>query len=72
MEFLREIGIPTPDVFINSIGSGETRARYREALLPNLFDRRTRASQFQRAYAAIRDAAATAARAASTASFSAS
>lgn len=34
--FLREIGIPSPDVFINSLGSGETRARYRDALVAYL------------------------------------
>ncbi len=34
--FLREIGIPSPDVFINSIGSGDTRARYTEALVAAL------------------------------------
>ena len=31
--FLRDIGIPQVDVFLNSIGSGETRARYRDALV---------------------------------------
>ena len=31
--FLQEIGIAKPDVFINSIGSGETRAKYKEALV---------------------------------------
>jgi histidyl-tRNA synthetase len=30
--FLRDIGIAQPDVFVNSIGSGETRAKYKEAL----------------------------------------
>jgi len=30
--FLRDIGIAAPDVFVNSIGSGETRAAYRAAL----------------------------------------
>jgi histidyl-tRNA synthetase len=30
--FLRDIGIASPDVFINSIGSGDTRARYKQAL----------------------------------------
>jgi histidyl-tRNA synthetase len=31
--FLQEIGIAKPDVFINSIGSGETRAKYKDALV---------------------------------------
>lgn len=31
--FLRDIGIAQPDVFVNSIGSGDTRARYKEALV---------------------------------------
>lgn len=31
--FLTEIGVAKPDVFVNSIGSGETRARYRQALV---------------------------------------
>lgn len=31
--FLQEIGIAKPDVFVNSIGSGETRAKYRDALV---------------------------------------
>jgi histidyl-tRNA synthetase len=31
--FLREIGIASPDVAINSLGSGETRARYKDALI---------------------------------------
>lgn len=31
--FLRDIGVPQVDVFLNSIGSGETRARYRDALV---------------------------------------
>jgi histidyl-tRNA synthetase len=31
--FLEELGIAKPDVFINSIGSGETRAKYKEALV---------------------------------------
>jgi histidyl-tRNA synthetase len=30
--FLRDIGIAAPDVFLNSIGSGETRAAYKDAL----------------------------------------
>lgn len=30
--FLQDIGIEKPDVFLNSIGSGDTRARYKEAL----------------------------------------
>ncbi len=30
--FLQDIGIAAPDVFINSIGSGDTRARYKDAL----------------------------------------
>ena len=34
--FLVEIGIPTPDVFINSIGGPETRAKYKEALVAKL------------------------------------
>jgi histidyl-tRNA synthetase len=34
--FLRDIGIHSPDVFINSIGSGDTRARYKEALVTAL------------------------------------
>lgn len=34
--FLREIGIEAPDVFINSIGSGETRAKYKDALVEAL------------------------------------
>jgi len=33
VEFLVEIGIPEPDVFINSIGSAATRAKYKEALV---------------------------------------
>jgi histidyl-tRNA synthetase len=36
VEFLREIGIQSPDVFINSLGSGDTRARYRDALVAAL------------------------------------
>ncbi len=31
--FLVDIGIPKPDVFVNSIGSAETRATYKQALL---------------------------------------
>ena len=31
--FLQDIGIEQPDVFINSIGSGETRAKYKDALV---------------------------------------
>ncbi|HEY8075169.1 MAG TPA: histidine--tRNA ligase [Labilithrix sp.] len=31
--FLRAIGIAQPDVFLNSIGSGETRAKYKDALV---------------------------------------
>jgi histidyl-tRNA synthetase len=31
--FLEAIGVAKPDVFVNSIGSGETRTRYREALV---------------------------------------
>jgi histidyl-tRNA synthetase len=31
--FLEEIGIPKPDVFVNSIGSAASRARYRDALI---------------------------------------
>ena len=34
--FLVEIGIPKPDVLVNSIGSAETRAKYREALVAYL------------------------------------
>jgi histidyl-tRNA synthetase len=34
--FLRDIGIPSPDVFVSSIGTGETRARYKEALVAYL------------------------------------
>lgn len=34
--FLREIGVAAPDVFINSIGSGDTRARYKDALVAAL------------------------------------
>jgi histidyl-tRNA synthetase len=34
--FLREIGVESPDVFINSIGGPETRARYKEALVAAL------------------------------------
>jgi histidyl-tRNA synthetase len=34
--FLREIGIPSPDVFVSSIGSGETRAKYKDALVTHL------------------------------------
>lgn len=34
--FLRDIGITSPDVFLNSIGSGDTRARYKEALVTAL------------------------------------
>jgi histidyl-tRNA synthetase len=34
--FLRDIGVESPDVFINSIGSGDTRARYKEALVAAL------------------------------------
>lgn len=34
--FLREIGVASPDVFVSSIGSGETRARYKEALVAAL------------------------------------
>lgn len=34
--FLREIGIESPDVFINSIGGPETRTRYKEALVAAL------------------------------------
>ncbi len=30
--FLKDIGVAQPDVFVNSIGSGDTRARYKEAL----------------------------------------
>ncbi len=33
VHFLREIGIASPDVFLNSIGSGDTRAKYKEALV---------------------------------------
>jgi histidyl-tRNA synthetase len=31
--FLRDIGVTSPDVFVNSIGGAEARARYREALV---------------------------------------
>jgi histidyl-tRNA synthetase len=31
--FLREIGVAAPDVFVSSIGSGETRAKYKDALV---------------------------------------
>lgn len=34
--FLREIGVDAPDVFVNSIGNAETRARYKEALVSAL------------------------------------
>lgn len=34
--FLREIGVASPDVFVSSIGSGETRARYKDALVATL------------------------------------
>lgn len=34
--FLVEIGIPKPDVFINSIGNAETRERYKQALVKAL------------------------------------
>ncbi len=34
--FLQEIGIPAPDVFLNSIGSGDTRARYKDAIVAAL------------------------------------
>jgi len=34
--FLRDIGVESPDVFINSIGSGDTRAKYKEALVTAL------------------------------------
>ena len=34
--FLQDIGIESPDVFLNSIGSGDTRARYKEALITAL------------------------------------
>ena len=34
--FLEAIGIPKPDVFVNSIGSGETRAKYKDALVAYL------------------------------------
>jgi histidyl-tRNA synthetase len=34
--FLRDIGVESPDVFLNSIGSGDTRARYKEALITAL------------------------------------
>ncbi|MCL2726232.1 MAG: histidine--tRNA ligase [Polyangiaceae bacterium] len=33
VDFLRDIGIASPEVFINSIGSGDTRARYKQALV---------------------------------------
>jgi histidyl-tRNA synthetase len=31
--FLEDIGIAKPDVFLNSIGSGDTRAKYKDALI---------------------------------------
>lgn len=34
--FLVDIGIPKPDVFVNSIGSAETRAKYKQALVEAL------------------------------------
>jgi histidyl-tRNA synthetase len=34
--FLVDIGIPKPDVFLNSIGSAETRAKYKDALVAHL------------------------------------
>ena len=34
--FLVDIGIPKPDVFVNSIGSAATRAKYKEALVAML------------------------------------
>lgn len=34
--FLRDIGIESPDVFVNSIGSAETRAKYKDALVAAL------------------------------------
>jgi histidyl-tRNA synthetase len=36
VSFLQEIGIAKPDVFVNSLGSGETRAKYKEALVAAL------------------------------------
>ena len=36
LDFLKEIGIPAPDVFINSIGALESRAKYRELLVQHL------------------------------------
>lgn len=38
--FLVEIGIPKPDVFLNSIGNAETRAKYKEALVAHLTPRK--------------------------------
>lgn len=34
--FLVDIGIPKPDVFLNSIGNAETRAKYKDALVAHL------------------------------------
>jgi histidyl-tRNA synthetase len=34
--FLVDIGIPKPDVFVNSLGSGDTRAKYKQALVEML------------------------------------
>jgi histidyl-tRNA synthetase len=34
--FLQEIGVPSPDVFVSSIGSGDTRAKYKDALVAAL------------------------------------
>jgi histidyl-tRNA synthetase len=42
--FLREIGVDSPDVFINSIGGPETRARYKEALVAALSPMKDRLS----------------------------
>ncbi len=44
VSFLEQIGIAKPDVFLNSIGSAQSRARYREALVGFLLPKKERLS----------------------------
>ncbi len=46
--FLRELGVGEVDVLINSLGSGDTRARYRDALVAHLSPRRDELSEESR------------------------
>ncbi|MEM1416681.1 MAG: histidine--tRNA ligase [Myxococcota bacterium] len=46
--FLRELGVEDVEVLVNSLGSGDTRARYRDALVAHLAPMRGRLSEDSR------------------------